>query len=159
MDTSYGPINVKVAFSPEPKVISDLSEVHILSLLIKKSELWPGMVKRLKKMVLITPKGLVVQEISGAALPRETETFTQVTCGSAGETKWCDDEKMNVFLFTLGEAEEIKDEKEFSLDLIVDDRETLLGGSATVPYSILITTEYDFAYERKTTLKVKEAET
>jgi len=157
--TSYGPINVKIVFSPEPKVISDISEVHILSLLIKKSEAWPGMVKRLKKVVLITPKGLVVQKVSGAALPRETETYTQVTCGAAGETKWCKDEKMNVFTFVLGDEEEIKKEKEFSLELTVDDRATLFGDAATVPYSIFITTEYDFAYEKTKTLSVKEVET
>ena len=88
------------------------------------------------------------------------ETFTQITCEEAGEAQFgCDDELLNVFEINPGPPKEIKEKsKIYSVELVIDDPNKLLGTGIFALNSFGLITDYDFAHSKKTKVKVSELE-
>jgi len=145
--SSPGPVNVKISFGEPPRVIDpDLPRSYPMGIRVERMPVWPGKVVQINRLILITPKGVGMEEayafrkVTGAAITEFSFEngfeggFKQVSCVDAGEDEFgCDDSLLNLFEIALGPPEEITTSKDFSITLTIDEPRLVLGDG---PYAI-----------------------
>ena len=166
--SSPGPVNVKISFGEPPRVIDpDLPRSYPMGIRIERTPVWPGKVVQMNRLILITPKGIGMEEayafrkVTGAVITDTTsfeEGFKQVSCVDAEEDEFgCDDSLLNLFEIALGPPEEITTSKDFSITLTIDEPRLVLGDGPYAIQSFGVIADYDFANVQKTRIRLAEA--
>ena len=154
-----GPVSVAMGFSTPPIGIDQTAEEFVGTLGISLKNEWPGVLKDVKQVVLIVPKGITITSLTG------TGTIVASSCDKMGATDWCDDVSSNVYEITqlslplgqiaTGDAITLRAQ----VRIASSDYEGLLGATPISTKYFKAAVDYTYSLPKETTLLIRDAST
>ena len=158
--TTRGPVRIGMRLgATNPIGIDRTEEAHAMLLGITVDNNWQGKILELNRMVLIVPKGILVEDISKYKVEKSSCAGLPI-----GERQGCDDGIHTVYKATdprfFALFRELSAHKTFHVGLLLpaNDYETFLGKGPLIVQNFKVTVEYTYAYEETAIFSVKKQE-